>query len=233
MMRYIFPPHPDKRMKIRPESVDQMLEGINKGLWVAERKYNGSQFVAHYHGGEVNIWNRHGEPFTTYKTTPAMVECFRSLNIPPGMEVVLNGELLHTKARSKITERQAATDTIVLYDLLYFGKYILTLNYLERYNLLKEICRNPEKLEPKKRALEVVSIEGSHIWLAETFTDEFSYHFYEMFEFDDRGLDKYPEIEGLVLKKIDASSKLKLGNIKYDVDWMIRVRKTKEKIYLF
>jgi hypothetical protein len=103
------------------------------------------------------------------------------------------------------------------------------------------LCGNPTQYEPKKRGL-MVSEYGdeagkhpeylSQIWLAETFRDEFLYRFYEMYEFDKHGRDKFPDIEGLVCKRAKHSM-LKSGNQEYDVGWMMRVRKTKENVYLF
>ncbi len=237
-MRYIYPPHPDSRMKIMPTSVGRLEEDpVYKGKYLSQRKFNGSQAVIWVHNGEVDMMNRHGEGFTTYRLTEAMKQCFLSLAIPDNVECVLNGELLHTKAVVRSKGEQAAKDTIVLYDLLFYRKHLLTPGYLDRYDMLRQICRSPESLEPKKRALEVVTHEGSNLWLAQNFMHDFSDRFYDFYEFenddyDNPDADKYPEIEGLVCKRIGAS-KLKLGNAKYDVDWMIRVRKTKEKIYLF
>jgi len=148
------------------------------------------------------------------------------------MEVVLDGELMHTKAKSKITNTQALDNTIVLYDLLYLGRSLLTEGFEERYNLLSKICDNPKEMEPKKRGLVVQKVDESQLWLAETFHNDFLYRFYEMYEFDKYQRDKFPEIEGLVCKRA-KQSRLRLGNFQYDVNWMMRVRKTKEKVYLF
>ena len=42
----------------------------------------------------------------------------------------------------------------------------------------------------------------------------------------------YEDIEGLVLKR-KTNSKLRMGNFHYEVDWIMRVRKPKEKVYGF
>jgi len=163
-----------------------------------------------------------------------MKKCFLALDIDPKQEYIFDGELLHTKAVLQATGQQAAKNTIVLFDLLWAGNYLLNWSFEERYNLLAKLCYNPTELEPKKRGLVVVTSGESQLWLAEVFKDDFEYHYYEMYEFDTAGNDKYPEIEGLVLKmKGSASRLIKLGQKKYDVDWMMRCRKTKEKQYLF
>jgi hypothetical protein len=227
-----FPPHPDSRMKVRPDSVGRLEQ---EGGWLAQRKYNGWHSVIHVHKERniCNIWHRSSKPFTKYQMTPEMRECFfRGIQVDPSIEVVLNGELVHGQAVSDITGAQALRHTIALFDLLYLGKPLLTEGFEERYNLLTGICGSPTTLEPKKRGLVVAEVGESKLWLAECFKDDFLYRFYEMYEHDDQGRDKFPEIEGLVCKKAKGSA-LKLGNVAYDVNWMMRVRKTKEKVYLF
>lgn len=228
MAGFIYPPHPQTKLKIRPESLDRLEQ---EGGWIAQRKYNGSHCVVHIKKGKVQIWNRIGEPFRTYQLMPSMIGCFLQ-GIDDSLELVLDGELLHTKAKSKITNKQAQTNTIVLYDILFCNRILLQMPFEERYNLLSGICGKPKIYEPKKRGLAVSKVEESELWLAENFLEEFAYRFYEMYEFDREGNDKFPEIEGLVCKR-GKGSFLNIGNTKYDVSWMMRVRKTKEKIYLF
>ena len=232
MAGFIFPPHPSTNMKIRPDSAGMLEE---EGGWLSQRKYNGWHSVVHLHKAEgvCNIWHRSGEPFTKYQMTPEMRDCFlQGVQVDPEVEVVLNGELIHGQAVSDVTGQQALRHTVVLFDLLYLGRPLLTEGFEERYNLLASICGSPVKLEPKKRGLAVAEVGESKLWLAEVFRNEFLYRFYEFFEFDEQGRDKFPEIEGLVCKRATGSA-LKLGNVPYDVNWMVRVRKTKEKIYLF
>lgn len=224
---FLFPPHPAKVMSIQPDSVVRLEK---EGGWVAQRKYNGWHGVLHLHHGKLTLWHRSGKPFTKYRLTRSMEQCFQSIN--PDTEVVLDGELIHGQAVSEITGHQALTDTIVLFDILYCGKPLLTEGFVERYNLLARICGNPQKLEEKKRGLVVATYDESQLWLAEVFKDEFLYHYYEFLQFDQHKRDRFPEIEGLVCKR-DTASQLQLGNKAYDVGWMMRVRKTKQKVYLF
>jgi|SRR5581483_4634907 len=231
MIGFIFPPHPASNMKIRPEA--ESLNILEKeGGWTAQRKYNGSHTVVAINGDVVSLWNRQGEPFGRYRISPDLYGCFLNLNTG-GKEVVLDGELIHEKAKSKITNTQASTHTIVLFDLLYYGKYLLMETFEERYKLLTQICKSPTKLEDEKRGLLVEEKKEGKLWLAECFDNDFSYRFYEMYEFDKNNNDKYPEIEGLMCKRLGRMSRLRMGNVPYDVTWMMRVRKTKEKTYLF
>lgn len=224
-MRFLFPPHPQKGLKTTP----QALHYYEK-LWVAQRKFNGSHAIIWIHKDQVEIRNRLGEPFSNYRMTNGMRNCFlHCLNRDYDKEYVLDGEVLHTKAKLHHKQRQAAENTIVLFDVLYAGKYLTTLTTLERIALLTSIAP-PEQPEPKKRAQLVCTEEESQIWLAETFTEEFSYRFWEFYEYDDNGNDLYPEIEGLILKKKDAKN-TGLGTKPNEADWLIRCRKTKEKMY--
>jgi hypothetical protein len=153
------------------------------------------------------------------------------LNRDYDTEYVLDGELLHTKAKYKATGKQAAQNVIVLFDILYAGKYLTIPTNMERLAMLQEVAP-PVEMEPKKRALLVAKEGESQVWLAETFHDDFSYRYWEMYDFDQYGNDKYPEIEGLMLKQKDAKN-TSIGTRPNDVSWMLRCRKTKEKMYQF
>jgi ATP-dependent DNA ligase len=227
--RFLFPAHPPSSMKITPDMLNYHEQ---QGAWIAQRKFNGSHAVIWVYQNQVEMWNRQGEPFSTYRPTESMKRCFlHSLNRDYDTEYVFDGELLHTKAKLQSTQKQAADNVIVLFDMLYAGKYLTSLTTMERLELLHKIAP-PTVLEPKKRAHKICQEDESQLWLAETFTEEFSYRFWEMYEQDTAGFDKYPEIEGLVLKQKDAKN-TSLGTRPNDVTWMLKCRKTKEKIYQF
>jgi hypothetical protein len=230
-MRFILPPHPAPQMRIRRQDLP-LYESQNK--WIAQRKFNGTHVVICIAGGEIGLWDRRGNPLTLYKLTAGMKNCLLSLY--KGTEIVVCGELLHTKAKSKITGKQCATDTIVLFDVIYQGDHLTQLTQIERLNLLSDLCGNPITKEPgtfpgsTSRAL-IVKEEGSaHLWMAEIFFEEFDYHFDSCFDTDTKGKDMYPEIEGLILRLRD--SKLRVGG-SGDVDWLVRVRKPKPHMYTF
>lgn len=223
-------------MRIERKSLD-FYEGTR--LYVAQRKFNGTHAVLAIKGEDIAIWDRRGIALTLYQLTPAMRHCLLNLRRDPAKETILCGELLHTKAKSKITNQQEATDTIVLFDVLvYDDVYLTQINQMERLHLLAEICGRPQQLEGPKafgatsRALVVEDYQTAHLWLAQVFPDDFLYHFDEMCtgQKDRHGRDKYSEIEGLILRRRDSRLVFKKNGIG-DVDWLIRVRKPKPKVY--
>lgn len=227
--RFLFPPHPAPNLKIPPEMLTQHEK---QGVWLAQRKFNGAHCIVWIYRNQITIWNRRGEPFGNYQLPNGMKQCFfLGLNRDYDTEYVLDGELLHNKAKIKTTNKQAVENTIVLYDVLYAGKYLPTLTTQERIQLLYEIAPGKE-LEPKKRAFTVDACEESQLWVAETFYEEFSYRFWETYDYNERDEDQYPEIEGLVLKQKDAKNS-SVGIRPNEVTWMLRCRKTKEKMYQF
>jgi hypothetical protein len=230
MSFFIFPPHPQKANCIHHSSL-KLFE--NRGGWIAQRKYNGTHVVVYVRRRpnetvDFDIWDRRGSHLTLYHAPETMITCFLGLNIKRNHDYVFAGELLHTKAKSKITGQQAATNTIVLFDVLHAEHYLIDLTQRQRLELLSFLCRNPDQLEPKGRALVVATAAESNLWLAETFDGNYLEHFYEMFDFHIKtGEDKYPEIEGLVLRL--ENSHLAAGDRLHDVEWMMRVRKKSNK----
>jgi ATP-dependent DNA ligase len=227
--RFLFPPHPAPNFKITPEMLPQHEA---QQVWLAERKFNGSHCIVWVYKNQVALWNRRGEPFGNYQITQGMKNCILyGLDRNYDTEYVLDGELLHNKAKIKTTNKQAAENVIVFYDILYAGKFLTNLTTTERIDLLYKIAP-PNGLENKGRAFKVDENDESQIWVAEVFYDDFSYHFWEMYDFNDKGEDQYPEIEGLVLKMRSAKN-TGIGSRPNDVPWMIRCRKPKEKMYMF
>jgi hypothetical protein len=224
-VKFYFPPHPGPKNKIRYVDLP-LYDKLNR--FVAQRKYNGSHAVIHY--PSMQIWDRRGKPLFSYKMSESMKECFHSLNLKK--EYVFDGEVLHTKAKSKITGKQSATNTIVLFDLLFAGRYLSGVPFIDRMNLLDEVCKHPRQLEEKNRALLVDNAGVSNLWLAETFNSDFLNKFYEFFDYHAKtGEDKFPEIEGLILK--NKAGMLLSGGKLEDNDWIVRVRKEKPNMYSF
>ena len=231
--RFVNPPHPSNTARIRREDLNTYER---MGSYLAQRKFNGTHSVIWIYRDEAVMWDRRGVSQTLYKISPGMKACLLGLDRDPEKELVVAGELLHTKAKSKITDKQSATDTIVLFDVLYYGDHLTQMTQVDRLILLAQLCRKPTKKEPgtfsgaTARAYIVSEIDTAHLWMAESFFDDFCYHFDEIIEKDRDGNDKYPEIEGLVLRL--RESRLQ-ANSKGDVDWLIRCRKFKDKVYTF
>lgn len=225
----IFPPHPISSSRIQRSDLSRMEKS---GKWLAQLKFNGIHTVVRTDGKKTEIWDRRCDDIVNYKLKSGMARLIANL-AKDGTETVVVGELLHTKAKSKVTNEQAVKDTIVLFDILYRGEYLLDQTQVERLDLLSEICGRPAEKEPKGRGL-VVGVEGeSQLWLAENFSENFLDTFDKYATVDDRhGVEQYPEIEGLVLRLRDSTIS-NLGRKLYDVRWMVRCRREKPKVYQF
>ena len=199
---YIFPPYPNQKAKIPPEDLPRIEA---QSSHVCQRKFGGSRAVVKVvkagkgRGDEVELFDRHGGRFVTLDLTQGLRECFLGLNLEPGVEYWLDGEYLDKKAKLA-SGNQAVTETIVLFDILFAGRYLSQPSQLERIDLLAEVCHHPTQLEEGQRALLVAQVGSGQLWMAETFKDEFEYHFYEFYEFDAQKNDLHPEIEGVVLR---------------------------------
>ena len=78
--------------------------------------------------------------------------------------------------------------------------------------MLRELCGDPQTLEPGGLALEI----SPKLWLAQTFTEDFVPRFKEALNND--------SIEGLVLRK-KKSTLDHFGSEYYETGWVIRCRK--------
>lgn len=227
--QYIYPPYPNRASKISPLDLDQFEQ---TGRWLVQRKYNGSRTGVRVYREKVSVHDRHGGSLVSMPLTETMKECVLSLNLNPDVGYWLDGEFLGKKAKVALTQQQAAKDTLVLYDILFMGRHLNQENQQTRLDLLSKICNHPTEHEPKKRALQVVNKESSHIWMAETFDKEFEYRFYEFVDEDEQGRDLHPEIEGIVLRNkqfILRNAGVKQYSLKGEV---IRCRK-RDKVRAF
>ena len=121
-----------------------------------------------------------------------------------------------------------ASFTIVLFDLLFAGVYLASMSAEKRLEELAGCC-GPTQPEERGRALVVKQVGESNLWLAESFDDDFLFHFDEFWDDDEGGNDKWPEIEGLILRRRDGL--LLSGDRLQDVEWMLRCRKPKPNVY--
>ena len=166
--------------------------------------------------GTVECWERHGEPHRQWELNASVKDQILGLNYVHN-EYWLDGELLHNK-----TTDPHYKNRIVLYDVLFAGKYLYKGPTTEqRQELLFDLCHKPAEREAK-HGIALVATEN--IWLAETFPA------IEMCSEYQRHIDT-DEIEGIVLKKRTAKID-NLGKKEYDVSWQVRCRK-EHKNYSF
>lgn len=204
--RYVYPPRPKGKMHPRDLEREE-----RRRVWLAQYKFKGSRTLVHLEAnGQVQFYNRHGEIHKRFKPSQELVQEFRSLNLQPNVDYVLDGELLdHFTKHIK--------GTIVLFDVLWAGRYLLGCEQQKRLQILREICGSPSILEPEGRAFEV----SPHIWMAETFDRDFANRF--------SWAAARPELEGLVLRKRDAKLD-NMGHAEYETAHQLRCRRP-EKVH--
>jgi hypothetical protein len=139
-----------------------------------------------------------------------------SLRLVAGKEYWLDGELLHSK-----TADVRYKNRIVLFDVLQAGNYLFgSPTLMGRYQMLQDICRFPQNLEP----FEGIAISVTeNVWLAETFDRDFARVWNQFINLS--------EIEGLVLKKPNSVLDT-FGTKETEVGWQLRCRK-EHKNYAF
>lgn len=201
----IFPPRP--KSKITPANLP-VYE--SSGKWCVQRKFNGQRTIIHVSEDRtISIFGRECEEHGNFIPTQNLITQLQQLDYQPGKSYWLDGELLHAK-----TTTPEYKNKIILFDVLQEGNYFFQrTTLLERYDVLKRICRNPLTLEPKNGIALFVT---PNVWMAETFFDNFSQHFHEKKHLD--------EIEGLVVKKRDSVLD-STGHRYYESTWLIRCRK--------
>lgn len=203
-MKTLYPPHP--KTKIPPHMLPDYEAS---GAWIAQRKFNGTHVLVNISPDrKVGILTRHGTPPKLFSLTASHIEQILGLNLEPGKEYWLNGELLDHK-----TKNPHYKGKLVFFDVLQAGKYLFGVKQTDRLALLDDICHNPVYWEPADGiALEV----SEDIFLAEPFDECFEIHFEEFLDSD--------EIEGLVLRKRQSVID-NFGGKPYSVNWLLRCRK--------
>jgi ATP-dependent DNA ligase len=196
MPRYIYPPRPGITL---PPTALNFEESRN--LWLWQRKFDGDRCVAIVENARVYLANRHGK-FHSPSKFPHLQKELLSLKIAPGT-TCLDGELL-------------SDQTLVLFDVLQYSKYLFGMSQVERLELLTEICGNPQSFALSDAALQVTE----HIWLAIYGFSEFTRHFSE---FLSKNNQPNRIVEGIILRK-KLSILDNYGNSPYEVNWMIRSR---------
>jgi hypothetical protein len=202
MPQVIFPPRPKGRMN--PKDLPFYEES---GLWCAQRKFNGTRNLIHIEAtGKVSVWGRHGEPHKKFSfNNTYRDELLSCLKLDKGVEYWLDSEVMNKQAN--------ATNEIILYDVLQVGRYFFgSPDQMQRLEILKGICGDPQDLEPGGLALRLTD----RVWMAQTFPDHFVDRFNESLS--------NPKLEGLVLRKRKAALD-HFGNVEYETGNLIRCRK--------
>ena len=203
-MRVLYPPRPASR--IAPGELPE-LESANE--WVAQYKFNGERnLICIRPSGLVEFFNRRGEKCKTFSVTDAVRKQLLSLNLERGIEYWLDSELLLNK-----TSMPMYKGKIVLFDILFAGRYLFGSNQMDRLNHLSYLCHRPVTKEPYHGiGLQVTD----QVLLAEVFDNHFVDRFHDFIDL--------PVVEGLLLRK--RKSKLdNIGTRPYDVAWQLRCRK--------
>lgn len=197
-MRIIYPPRPQG--KISPTQLPT-LEKRQK--YVAQRKFRGARNLIHRSTkGEISMYSRHGRKHLRYKMPSELKKELSALNFEKGEEYWLDSELMDPRI----------PHVVILFDVLQAGKYLYGVSQMERLDLLRKICNNPQSHSEPDISLCV----SKHVWLAEHWTVGFSQRFEEALTND--------LIEGLVLREKESILD-NWGVSEYEIAWQLRVRK--------
>lgn len=205
--KILYPPRPKGKM-----TPNQLPQYEAKRTWVAQWKYNGTRSLFYVPADRkisgVLMINRHGEFHKQFNPPKELFEQVLSLNLESGQDYWLDGELLNAKTITPYYKGK-----VVLYDVLHCGKYLYSKTLKQRLEMLASICRNPKQMEPNSG----IALQATEdIWMAPTFQNSFSDRF--------KQLVHLPEIEGLVLKLLDAFLDSS-GQRMYETNSIIRCRK--------
>jgi hypothetical protein len=209
MPTYIYPPRPKNR--IHPDTLPMEEQ---RGVWLWQRKYDGDRCVVCVENGKVHLANRRGS-FHSPTKFPTLRRELSALKLPTGTHY-LDGELLDP----------LAPETIVLFDVLQLGKYLIGVDQMERLALLDQVCGSPCQSCPFGIAYQV----SEHVWLSHRgdsgFSSEFSRFLDSRFGPDgelNTVVTAGRLVEGLLLRRKDSVLD-GYGASAYDVDWQLRCR---------
>lgn len=210
-MRYIYPPRPKDTI---PPSALALQE--ERGCWFWQPKYDGDRSITAIEGKNIVFGNRHHKWYPHQKLRHLVPEV-RALDLPSGA-TYLDGELLTLPGKAPCG---SPYHTIVFYDVLqYDGKYLFGCPQLERLELLRKICRNPQKLCAQKVAWEI-GVDRPvdftpHLWMSLSGENDFLGNF--------QTFSQSSLVEGLLLRRKDSTLD-GWGGTEYDVTWQLRCRK--------
>lgn len=198
------PPRP--KSKIHPNDLPY-YEAQKK--WVVQRKFNGTRNVLDIDPqGKVTCYSRHQKPHSPSKfilDKSYQDEILSALNLKSGIQYLIDSELMNKQV--------GAGKEIILYDVLQVDRYLFgSPNQMDRLEILKQICRDPQNLEPGGIALQI----SPRVWMAQTWTENFVDRFNESMS--------NPKLEGLVLRRKDSALD-NFGDKEYETNNVIRCRK--------
>lgn len=201
--RILCPPRPKGKL----DPLRELDRFDQSGKWLAQRKFNGIRSLLWVGPNkEMRLYDRYLKPHGYDLTSQRASSILNSLNLESGKEYWFDGEHLHAKTRS-------IKDTLVLFDVLWAGKFLFGMSQIDRLNLLSSLCGNPNTLEPGKRAIFV----GDGLWMAEVFDTNFMEHYKESLHED--------WCEGLVLRQRLAKLGTPCRKVNEEVTWQKRARK--------
>lgn len=210
--KYIYPPRPSTAI---PPDQKEFFKELG---WIAQYKYNGSRcMIKHLPGGEIQLWNRHGERFRTYTTPDWLKDQIRTalaiLNFDAQGLHILDGELLDQK-------HTAIKDTIVIWDVLVENhEQLLGTTYAHRIARLRNSLSNQEKWLHNGTNLGIKVMEN--MFMPEDQND-WDTAWNTVLEINKPYGDK-PLLEGLMLK--DPNGTLQMGmREENNGDWQTRCR---------
>jgi len=213
--RVLFPPRPKGKM-------DPLLELDNydkQGTYIAQRKYNGTRTLVWIppEQDRIVLYDRYGE-VNNYQFAPNIQkEILSSLRLEK-IEYWFDGELLHYKTKN-------IKDTLVLFDILWAGKFLFGMNQMKRIELLNwTIAANNLRVGESYPKNELGDQVCPGVILSEIFVGDFMKRYEESFDLD--------WCEGLVLRQKDSILDCACAKIDDTVKWQKRCRKP-HKNYAF
>lgn len=129
--QYIFPPRAKDCIKLEDAAIFADMG------WIGQLKYNDARCLIKFkRGGDIELWNRHGERFRNYTAPGWLIEQLEVVHQKLGLSKdewsLLDGGLLDFK-------HCAIRDTIAIWDVLVLdGQHLLGSTYIDRYDLIRE-----------------------------------------------------------------------------------------------
>lgn len=201
--RILCPPRPKGKL----DPLRELSQYDQSGKWLGQRKFNGVRTLLWVGPqGEIKLYDRYLKNHNYSLTSRQSSHILNSLNTTAGNEYWFDGEHLHAKTKS-------IKDTLVLFDVLWAGRFLYGTTQTDRLSLLSSLCGNPQSLESGGRAIEV----GTGLWMAEVFYTNFMQHYKETLDSD--------WCEGLVLRQRNSKLDTPCRKVNEEVRWQKRVRK--------